>query len=41
MDKLLSVKAQLNGRYEGRLLNGENVIINRSYVQAFKKRFGL
>ncbi len=39
--KLKSVKPFLNGRFEGTMLNGEKIIINRHYVADFKKRFGL
>jgi len=40
-DKLRQVKAQLNGRYEATLLNGEHLIINRSYVPDLKRKFGI
>ncbi len=39
--KLKSVKPFLNGRFEGTMLNGEKIIINRHYVASFKKKFGL
>lgn len=39
--KLKSVKPFLNGRFEGTMLNGEKIIINRHYVADFKKRFVL
>lgn len=41
LKKLSSVKAYLNGRYEGTLINGERVIITRHYVRSFKNRFGM
>ena len=41
LKKLSSVKAYLNGRYEGTLINGERVIITRHYVRNFKNRFGM
>lgn len=34
-----SVKAYVNGRFEASLENGEKVIINRHYAQAFKEKF--
>ena len=36
-----SVKVLINSKMEARLSNGERVIINRHYVPAFKKCFGL
>ncbi|MFQ6792450.1 MAG: LytTR family DNA-binding domain-containing protein [Thomasclavelia sp.] len=41
LDKLVSVKAYLNGRYEALLINNERVIITRHYVSNFKHRFGM
>ena len=41
IDYLESVKAAFNGKLEALLSNGEKVIINRHYVSAFKKKFGL
>lgn len=41
LDKLNSVKALLNGRYEAMLINNEKLIINRHYVNEFKKKFGM
>lgn len=41
MRKIKSVKAGDNARLHATLLNGENLIITRSYVQEFKKRLGL
>ncbi|MBQ9674044.1 MAG: LytTR family transcriptional regulator DNA-binding domain-containing protein [Ruminococcus sp.] len=41
ISKLKSVKPFLNGRFEATMLNDEKVIINRHYVPAFKKKFGL
>lgn len=40
IDKLDSVKALLNGKYEAHLDNGEIIIISRHYVSDFKKKFG-
>lgn len=39
--KIKSVKAELNGRMTAELLNGEKVIIARSYVKDLKERLGL
>ena len=39
--KLKAVKAELNGRMTAELLNGEQVIIARSYVKDLKERLGL
>lgn len=36
LSKLKKVKGQINGRLLATLLNGENLIINRSYVQDIK-----
>lgn len=41
IDKLVSVKVMLNGKYEAKLLNNEVVIISRRYVVDFKKAFGI
>ncbi len=41
IDYLESVRALLNGKLEGTLSNDERVIINRHYVPAFKKKFGV
>jgi DNA-binding LytR/AlgR family response regulator len=41
IDKLDSIRTLINGRYEAKLLNGELLVINRSYVADFKKKFGL
>lgn len=41
IDKLSSVKALLNGKYEAHLINDEIVIISRHYVNDFKRKFGL
>lgn len=40
IDKLDSVKALLNGKYEAHLDNGETLIISRHYVANFKEKFG-
>lgn len=39
--KIKAVKAELNGRMTAELLNGEQVIIARSYVKDLKERLGL
>lgn len=39
--KVRSVAPTLNGRFEARLTNGENVIISRQYVPNLKKRLGM
>lgn len=41
LNKLDSVKALLNGRYEAKLINNERLIINRHYVSSFKRKFGM
>ena len=41
MRKIKSVRAELNGRMTAELLNGERVIITRSYVKELKERLGL
>lgn len=41
INKLDSVKALLNGKYEAYLINQEKLIISRHYVADFKKKFGL
>ena len=41
IDWLDSVKVLLNGKMEALLKNGEKLIINRHYVPAFKRKFGL
>lgn len=38
IDKVESVKAGLNARFEVRLSNGEKVIVSRSYVKELKRR---
>lgn len=38
---LKSVRPLLSGRMEAKLMNGEHLIINRHYLSAFKKKFGL
>lgn len=40
IDKLSSVKALLNGKYEGHLDNDEIVIVSRHYIADFKNKFG-
>lgn len=39
--KIKSVKAEINGRMTAELLNGEKVIIARSYVKELKERLGI
>lgn len=39
--KIRSVKAELNGRMNAEMLNGERVIIARSYVKELKERLGI
>lgn len=39
--KVRSVAPTLNGRFEAKLTNGENVIISRQYVPNLKKRLGM
>lgn len=39
--KIRAVKAELNGRMTAELLNGEKVVIARSYVKELKERLGI
>lgn len=39
--KIKSVKSEINGRMIAELLNGEQVIIARSYVKELKERLGI
>ncbi len=39
--KINAVKAEINGRMKARLLNGEEIIIARSYVKDLKERLGI
>lgn len=39
--KIDSVKSELNGRMRAKLLNGEQVIIARSYVKDLKEKLGI
>ena len=39
--KIRSVKAQFNGRMSAELLNGEQIVIARSYVKDLKRKLGL
>ena len=41
IDWLDSVKVLMNGKMDALLQNGEHLIVNRHYVPAFKKAFGL
>lgn len=40
-NKLRSVKALFNGKYEAHLLNGEVIIVNRHYVPILKEKFDI
>lgn len=39
--KLKSVRPFINGKFEATMQNDEKIIINRHYVAAFKKKFGV
>lgn len=39
--KIKTVKSGYNGRMNAQLLNGETIVISRSYVKDLKKRLGL
>lgn len=39
--KIKTVKSDLNGRMNAQLLNGEKIVISRSYVKDLKKRLGM
>lgn len=39
IEKVRSVRALFNGKFEATLSNEERLIINRHYVKAFKKKF--
>lgn len=39
--KIKAVKSDLNGRMNAQLLNGETIIISRSYVKDLKRKLGL
>ena len=39
--KLDSVRSLLNAKIEVHMLNGERLLVNRHYVTAFKKKFGV
>ena len=39
--KIRSVKSDINGRMNARLLNDENIVIARSYVKELKERLGI
>lgn len=41
IDKIQSVKALLDGRFEAKLLNGEAVYISRKYVPVLKSKLGI
>ena len=40
-DKLCSVRPMLSGRLEAALENGEKQVVNRHYVDGFRKKFGI
>lgn len=39
--KIRSVKAEHNAKMSATLLNGEKIVINRSYIRELKKRLGM
>ncbi|MBR5419712.1 MAG: LytTR family transcriptional regulator DNA-binding domain-containing protein [Lachnospiraceae bacterium] len=39
--KVKSVKSELNGRMNAELLNGEKIVISRSYVKDLKRKLGV
>ncbi|MBR3524477.1 MAG: LytTR family transcriptional regulator DNA-binding domain-containing protein [Lachnospiraceae bacterium] len=39
--KIRSVKSELNGRMTAELLNGEKIVISRSYVKDLKRKLGV
>lgn len=39
IEKVGSVRALFNGKFEATLINNEKVIVNRHYVKAFKAKF--
>ena len=39
--KVRSVKSELNGRMTAELLNGERIVISRSYVKDLKRKLGV
>lgn len=41
INKITSVKASINGKFEAILENCERIIINRHYVQTFKEKFNI
>ncbi len=41
IERLRSVRALLNGKYEATLQNDEKVLISRHYVSSFKEKFGI
>jgi DNA-binding LytR/AlgR family response regulator len=41
MNKIISVKPSLSGRFEAKFDNGENIIISRQYVPLLKKLLGI
>lgn len=41
MNKIVSVKPSLSGRFEAKFDNGENIIISRQYVPLLKKLLGI
>lgn len=41
INKITSVKASINGRFEVTLKNNEQIIVNRHYVKSFKEKFNI
>ena len=41
LEKIRSVKTVANARMQGVLLNGEEIIISRSYIRELKRKLGL
>ena len=39
--KIQSVKTEYNGRMQAQLLNGETIVVSRSYVKDLKRRLGI
>ena len=41
LKKIKAVKSDLSGRMEATMLNGEKIVISRSYVKEIKRRLDL
>ena len=41
LKKIKTVKSDLSGRMEATMLNGEKIVISRSYVKEIKRRLDL